>query len=119
MHYIIIKGVRIYAYHGVLPQEQVVGAYYTIDMKLQTDFSRAIETDELDGTVSYADVYEVVKREMAVNSKLLEHVGGRIVQSVFSSFPQVSHVWLRLMKENPPMGADMTGAGIEIDVERT
>ena len=48
MHSIILKGVRIYAYHGVLPQERTVGAYFTIDIKLDTDFTRAIETDELE-----------------------------------------------------------------------
>lgn len=114
MHSIILKGVRIYAYHGVLPQERTVGAYFTIDIKLDTDFTRAIETDELEGTISYADVLDVVKREMAIPSKLLEHVGGRIVKALKSEFNNINKVYLRIMKENPPMGGDLEGAGIEI-----
>lgn len=115
MHSIILKGVRIYAYHGVLPQERTVGAYFTIDLKLETDFSRAIETDELEGTISYADVLDIVKREMAIPSQLLEHVGGRIVKALHSEYNNINKVYLRLMKENPPMGGDLIGAGIEIE----
>ena len=53
MNKVIINGLRLYAFHGVMPQERKTGAYYTIDLKLSTDFSHAIETDELDGTISY------------------------------------------------------------------
>jgi len=114
MHNIILKGIRIYAYHGVLPQEREIGAYFTIDLKIETDFSNAIETDDLEGTISYADVYEIVKREMAIPSKLIEHVGGRIVKALRSELHNINKVYLRILKENPPMGADIEGAGIEI-----
>ena len=115
---IILDSVRIYAYHGVMPQETKIGAYFTVSAELDTDFSRAMATDELDGTVSYADVFNVIKQEMATPSKLLEHVGGRIVTALFSSFPTVTRVKVRIMKENPPMGADCKGAGIEIEETR-
>lgn len=111
---VILKGLRLYAYHGVLPQEQKVGAYYDIDIEFETDFSEAMRTDSLEHTVNYAEVLEVVKGEMAQNSKLLEHVAGRIVNTLFSTFPDVTSIKLRLMKENPPMGADCAGAGVEI-----
>lgn len=114
MHNIILKGIRLYAYHGVMPQENKIGAYFTIDLKIETDFTHAIETDELEGTVSYADVFNIVKREMAIPSKLLEHVGGRIVKALHSELNNINKVYLRIMKENPPMGADCEGAGIEI-----
>lgn len=110
----ILEGVRLFAYHGVLEQERKVGAYFTIDIRLETNFSNAMETDELDGTISYADVYEVVKEEMAIPSKLLEHVGGRIIKALKSRF-KINKVFIRIMKENPPMGADLIAAGIEIE----
>ena len=115
---IILKELRLYAFHGVLPQENKIGAYFTINAELDTDFSKAIETDELDGTVSYADVLEVIKKEMSTPSKLIEHVGGRIIKSIFAEFPSVTKVKLRIIKENPPMGADCKGAGIEIEESR-
>jgi dihydroneopterin aldolase len=115
MNAILINGLRIYAYHGVLPQERKVGAYFTLDLRLETDFGQAMETDRLDGTISYAEVCEVVRREMATPSQLLEHVGGRIIQALHRQFPNISGIKLRLLKDNPPMGADLRGAGIEIE----
>lgn len=117
-HFIHIRQLRLYAYHGVMPQERKVGAWFTIDLTLRTDFSLALERDELGGTVSYADVYELVRREMQTPSRLLEHVGGRICRSVFRSFPAVEAVSLRLMKDTPPVGANCGGMGIEIEMER-
>lgn len=115
MNSVVLKGLRIYAYHGVMPQENEVGAYFVIDLRLDTDFAHAMETDELEGTVSYADVCDIVRREMAIPSKLLEHVGGRIVKALRSELPNINKVYIRILKENPPMGADLAGAGIEIE----
>ncbi|MBQ9362013.1 MAG: dihydroneopterin aldolase [Bacteroidaceae bacterium] len=114
-HAILINGLRIYAYHGILPQERTVGATFTIDLKIDTDFTLAMESDRLDGTISYAEVCEVVKREMAIPSQLLEHVGGRIIKALHKQFPKAKAIRLRLMKDNPPMGAELQGAGIEIE----
>lgn len=114
MNSIILKGVRLFAYHGVLEQERKVGAYFTIDVKIETDFRNAMETDDLNGTISYADVYEIIKQEMAIPSKLLEHVGGRIVKALRSHY-NINKVYIRILKENPPMGGDLMGAGIEIE----
>jgi dihydroneopterin aldolase len=112
---VFIKELRLYAYHGVLPQEQKVGAYYTLNLEFETNFSDAMETDDLHNTVNYAEVLEIIKGEMAQPSKLLEHVGGRIVKTLFSTFPDVKRIKLQLIKENPPMGAECKGAGIEIE----
>ena len=112
MH-IRLEGLKIYAYHGVLPQEKLVGAYYYIDLKLKTDFTHAAETDELEGTVSYADIFAVVKEEMAITSKLLEHVCQRIASRIFNNFPTIEAIEIRLSKENPPMGASAKSIGVE------
>ena len=111
---IIISGLRIYAYHGVMEQERKVGAYFTIDCEVEADMREAIEHDFVDGTISYADIYETIKREMATPSFLVEHAAGRIVNAILAEYPKAHAVRLRLMKENPPMGADCTGAGVEI-----
>ena len=111
--YIRLEGLKIYAYHGVLPQENLVGAYYYIDLKLKTDFTHAAETDELEGTVSYADIFAVMKEEMAITSKLLEHVCQRIASRIFNDFPAIEAIEIRLSKENPPMGASAKSIGVE------
>ena len=85
--YILLKEIRCYAYHGVAPQENLIGNEYLIDLKLKVDISKATRTDEVADTVNYAEVHQVIKNEMAVPSKLLEHVSGRIIQKLFDQFP--------------------------------
>ncbi len=118
MNRIVIRSLRIFAHHGVLPQERLVGAYYILQLSIETDFSEAMAFDKLAGTISYADVFDVVKAEMAQPSQLLEHVGGRICRALFDRFPSAKAVHLEILKENPPMGAECKGAGIQIGVQR-
>ena len=109
---------KFYAFHGVLPQENLVGAYYYVDLKLKTDFTHAAETDELEGTVNYADIFTVVKEEMAITSKLLEHVCQRIASRILEDFPAIEAIDIRLYKENPPMGACAQNIGVEAHYRR-
>ena len=111
--YIRLEGMKFYAYHGVLPQENLVGANYYIDLKLKTDFSHAAETDELEGTVNYADIHAAVKEEMRITSQLLEHVCQRIARRIFHDFPTIESIDISLFKENPPMGACAQRIGVE------
>lgn len=61
--YVYLSGsARFFAHHGVDPQETIVGANFIIDLRLRTDFTHAAQTDELKGTVSYANIYAVVKK---------------------------------------------------------
>ena len=108
-----MEGMKFHAFHGVLPQENLVGAYYYVDLKLKTDFTRASETDELEGTVSYADIYASVKEEMNMPSKLLEHVCQHIASRLFKDFPTIVGIDICLYKENPPMGACAQRIGVE------
>lgn len=111
---IFLKNVRLHAYHGVLPQEQTVGNDYIVNLAINYDFTCAMKTDELSGTISYADLLELVKEEMAIPSKLLEHVAGRIGDRLFAEFPDIHEVQLAINKVNPPMEADCDGAGVEV-----
>lgn len=115
---ITLERLRIYAYHGVNPQERLVGAYFYIDLEVETDFSIAIQNDKLEYTISYADIYEIIKEEMATPSQLLEHVAGRIINKLFTSFPTIERIRISLSKENPPMGAECLQAGIKVEAIR-
>ena len=111
---IYLRNVRFHAFHGVLPQEGIVGNDYLVTLVLEYDFSSAMKTDDLQGTLNYAEVYQKVREEMAVPSKLLEHVAGRIAHRLFSDFPEIQKLQLSITKVNPPMGADSDGAGVEV-----
>lgn len=116
--YIRMEGMKFHAFHGVLPQENLVGSNFYINLKLKTDFSQAAETDELKGTVSYAEIHAVVKEEMQITSKLLEHVCGRIAKRIFHDFPSIDSINISLFKENPPMGACAQHIGVEAHYAR-
>lgn len=115
---VVINALRLYAYHGVMPQEQKVGAYFIIDIEVETDFSQAMKDDNLNGTISYADIFSIIKKEMSIPSKLIEHVAGRITDRIFLEIPASSSVHLKIIKENPPMGADCRGAGVDVRIKR-
>ena len=116
--YIRMEGMKFYAFHGVMPQENVVGSYFYINLKLKTDFTRAAETDVLEKEASYAEIYTIVKEEMETPSKLLEHVCQRIAQRIFTDFPTIEAIDIRLNKENPPMGACAKNIGVEVHYVR-
>lgn len=116
--HIVLNDLRFYAYHGVLPQERRVGGDYSVTLRIEADLSEAVASDDVALTLNYAELYEVVKREMLIPSRLLEHVAGRIAKSVIDTFPQAQSIALKVVKLNPPMGADCQGAGVEIRVKR-
>lgn len=111
---IFLQQLRFHAFHGVLDQERRVGNDYVINVVAECDFAHAMQTDELEDTVNYAEIYRVVKEEMAVPSKLLEHVAGRIGERLFNEFPSLQSLDISIMKVNPPFGADCEGAGVEV-----
>ena len=93
-----IGTLRFYAHHGVLPQEQKVGNYFKIETTLYTDFSRALVTDEL-----------------AIPSRLLEHVAGRIINSLRSHYPQITGGRLIVTKEKPPIPGDIRDVSVIVE----
>ncbi len=109
-----MREVRFHAFHGVMPQERKVGAEFAVSLRVGVDLSRAVESDNVEDTLNYATLYEVVKKEMIIPSRLLEHVAGRIGKAVFSHFPQVESADVVITKQNPPMGADCNGASVEL-----
>jgi dihydroneopterin aldolase len=116
-----MNAMRFYAYHGVLPQENVVGATYEVNLTLQTDVSEtAYLNDQLSGTVNYAEVYEVVHREMDVPSQLLEHVCGRIATALLNGFSALQRVEVCVVKKNPPIeGAGVCESAVRMAVNRS
>lgn len=97
-----------------MPQETAVGADFIVSLRVGYDISRAIRTDDVDDTLSYADMLAVIQREMKIPSKLLEHVAGRIASALQKAFPDITSIDLSITKINPPMGAECHGAGVEI-----
>lgn len=106
---------QFHAFHGVMEQERTVGNRFSVTVKLRYPFSRAMDSDELDGTLNYAEVYDVVKGEMAVPSKLLEHVAGRIRKALLLRFPEIGGGYVKIVKKAPPIAGILGAAAVEIE----
>ena len=114
---IYLDEVRFYAFHGVMPQETQVGGEFVVSLRVGYPIQAAMETDDVADTLNYAELFQLVKQQMEIPSKLIEHVAGRIVKAIQQQFPQVSIIHLKITKKNPPMGADCAGAGVEVRIE--
>jgi len=97
-----------------MEQERNVGNNYRIDLKLFLDLSKAMESDKLEDTLNYADIFSLIKEEMAIPSHLIEHVAGRIVRKIKQKYPGISKMTLRLAKINPPVGGELQEAAVII-----
>lgn len=109
MGIIAINGVLVYAYHGVGEQERRVGNEFEVSVRLHVPESeRAVASDLIDDTVNYAEVVEIIKREMSVPSKLLEHVAGRIRKSIIQRYGSaVTAGEVTVEKLGPPIAAQL------------
>ena len=113
-----LHDVHLYAHHGVMQQEREIGAWFTIDLMLEINDCRCSESDQIEGTVSYADVYEILCREMKQPSKLLENVCNRISKKLYDSFEQIESIKITLCKDTPPMGGDRLKAAVTLSSRR-
>lgn len=110
-----LHGMTFYAYHGVGEQERKVGNQFRVDVTLTAPLEAAMRSDRLEETINYASVYEVVREEMSVPSRLLEHVAGRILTKLKLHFPTLRKVELKVSKRNPPFGGDLPSAAFLVE----
>lgn len=110
---IILKDMTFHAHHGVMEQEQAVGGEFTVNLRLTTELAKAMETDDIGDTIDYGRIFDIVGSEMAVRSKLLEHVAGRIIKTLSNEFPGITHIDIEIFKETPPLSGQVR-AGVHI-----
>lgn len=113
-----LQDIHLYAYHGVLPQENKIGAWYTINICVTIDQINCIKNDDIESTVNYANIYETICEEMKIKSKLLEHVCGRILSKLFTRFPSITQIDITLIKDTPPLGGDRLNCAVKIKAKR-
>lgn len=98
-----LEGMEFKAYHGCLEQEKVRGNSFVVDFRGDLDLSAAAESDNLNDTLNYAEIYEIVADEMSIPSELLENVAGRIMKAIEKRFPQLISFSIRVSKKRPPV----------------
>ncbi|MDR0815000.1 MAG: dihydroneopterin aldolase [Bacteroidales bacterium] len=109
---IFLNGMEFYAFHGCLPQERQDGNRFLVDLEMETGMDTAGQSDNIDDTVNYANVYEVVRQEMEKPSNLLEHVSTRILERVLADFPQIQRAEVTVSKLNPPVMGKMQSVSV-------
>ncbi len=114
-HTIEVNGIKLYAFHGCLPEEERIGGHYLVDISLQTDFSEAAVTDELIKTIDYVDINKIVAEEMAIRSKLIEHVGQRIFIRIKKEVENVNKLRVKIIKISPPINGNVENVAIIIE----
>ena len=98
-----LEGMEFKAYHGVLEQEKVRGNEFVVDFRGELDLSAAAESDNLNDTLNYAEIYDIVAEEMSIPSELLENVAGRIMKAIEKQYPQLVSFSVRVSKKRPPV----------------
>ncbi|MDR1343715.1 MAG: dihydroneopterin aldolase [Tannerellaceae bacterium] len=109
---IVLTGMRFYSFHGVGSQEKVVGNHFIVSLSITAPLEKAVHSDDLNDTISYAEVCSIVKAEMDIPSRLMEHAAGRIIQALKKRFPQIKDTELSISKLNPPISGDIPSASI-------
>lgn len=110
-----LNNIRTFSYHGCLAEEAKIGSDYRVDLEIKTDLRKSAQTDDLADTVDYVHLNKIVVEEMAIRSKLLEHVSQRIITRCFAEIPSISRIKLAVSKLNPPIGGDVEAVTIEME----
>lgn len=109
-----LNNVRLHARHGCLKEESIIGSDYRVDLEITADLHSSAISDHLSETVDYVHLHRIVKEEMNVPSKLLEHVSRRVLDRVFQELPEVSTAEVTVSKINPPIGGDVQSVSVSL-----
>jgi 7,8-dihydroneopterin aldolase/epimerase/oxygenase len=112
MGLIKIENMEFYSFHGHFKEERIVGNKFLVDLTIETDMKLPSATDNLKDAVNYQRVYEIVKSQMEVKSHLLEHIAGRILDSIYAEMKGIEKITVKVSKMNPPMGGKIGSVSI-------
>lgn len=107
MDSIKLKNIKLYAYHGCLQEEALIGSEYIVNLSVKSDLQKSAKSNQLIDTVDYVMLNRIVKEEMSVRSELLEHVAKRILDRIISELPSVKKAKIEVAKINPPIGGNV------------
>jgi len=119
MSNIKLKNIRTFSYHGCMNEEAKIGSNYSVDLEIKADLRQSCKTDNLTDTVDYVLLNKIVVEEMAIRSKLLEHVAHRIITRVFKEIPEVSRIVVSVSKLNPPINGDVEAVSVTLEEYRS
>ena len=110
-----VNGIKAFGYHGVLPHEAVEGQEFIVDLVLSLDLSEASRSDNLDETVNYADLAQIVHDNIVGERvQLIERLAGQIADQIKSSYPQIDSISVTVHKPHAPVTLDFDDISVTI-----
>jgi len=113
-----VKNIRVYAYHGCMVEEGKIGSEYRVDVAVKANLTPSANSDELADTVDYVHLNKIVKEEMELRAKLLEHVALRVMKRIFKEIPLVDKAKVSISKINPPIGGNVALVSVVLKKSR-
>ena len=117
MGLITVEGIRVFAYHGHLPEEAKLGGHFIVNIWVTTDTTKVEKSDDLSDTVDYVKIIEIVKQQMAIRSDMIEHPARRIVDAILP-LQKVQKVKVEVQKIAPQIDATFDKISVTIKAER-
>lgn len=115
MDKIQVRNLRLHAFHGVNPEEKVLGQLFVLDLDAEIDLEKACMTDRIEDTVSYAKIIKTARRVFSAQTdNLLERAAQRVADALLAEFSPIDSIRIVLKKPHAPIQADFDWVGIEI-----
>ncbi|GIV44600.1 MAG: 7,8-dihydroneopterin aldolase [Bacteroidia bacterium] len=115
MDELVLKNLRIYAYHGCHLEERIIGAWFSVSVRVFSNMQASVSSDNLESAIDYVMLKKLIEEEMAIPSNLIEHVAGRIAKRIKELY-HAAIVEVEICKERPPFGGK--GASVSIKIKR-
>ncbi len=114
MDKIYLNRMSFYGYHGVFEAEAQLGQRFYVDLELSLNLAKAGESDDLNDTVNYADIFTRVQQIVeGERYKLVEALAERIAQQLLQGFP-FAEVKVRVTKPHPPIHGHYDSVAVEM-----
>ncbi|MDF2997473.1 MAG: folB [Xanthobacteraceae bacterium] len=112
---IYLRGIELFAHHGLFPEEAKLGQRFIVDIDWWLDVHPAAEHDDYAETVGYDKVFETVTKVSADQRfHIIEAFAEAIATAVLARFPRVEKVRIEVHKPNAPIPGVFGDVGVEI-----
>jgi len=110
-----VRGLRVVATHGALPEERDRPQPFELDLDVWFDAQGPAGSDRLEDTVDYGAVVERAAEVVRGHSfRLLEAVAGKVADAVSDLDPRIGRVGVTVRKLRPPIGEDVATVGVRV-----
>ena len=111
-----IENIECHAHHGCLKEETIIGGRFSVDVTIEADFTKAVDSDDLSDAADYVIIHKLVREEMSIPSKLIEHAAGRILKKLSLTYSLSRNIIITVRKYNPPVNGSISAAVFQVSL---